>query len=181
MDPYELKRAYGPDITFWGGLGSQSTLSRGTPAEIRTVAGLSSQMARGGGYILGLSKALMDETPVANAAAVIESVLEQVGVITPKASWQGRNGKVNREPSHTAIGAITRTDGSPDFNRRAIDMLVDLTDAVVVISAKPTDRESRSLRSAYRGSRKAFACPLGDHRSAADDRPVVHELGPTPG
>ncbi len=44
MDPYELKRAYGPDITFWGGLGSQSTLSRGTPAEIRTeVARLSSQ------------------------------------------------------------------------------------------------------------------------------------------
>ncbi len=84
MDPYELKRAYGPDITFWGGLGSQSTLSRGTPAEIRTeVARLSSQMARGGGYILGLSKALMDETPVANAAAVIESVLEQVGVIYP--------------------------------------------------------------------------------------------------
>ncbi len=40
-------------------------------------------MARGGGYILGLSKALMDETPVANAAAVIESVLEQVGVIYP--------------------------------------------------------------------------------------------------
>ncbi len=41
---------------------------------------------------------------------------------------------MNDEPSHTAIGAVTWTDGSPDFNGRAIGMLVDLTDAVVHIS-----------------------------------------------
>ena len=31
MDPYMLKREYGRYITFWGGLGSQSVLSFGTP------------------------------------------------------------------------------------------------------------------------------------------------------
>jgi len=38
------------------------------------------EMGQGGGYILGPAKSLQPETPTANAAAVVESFLEQAGV-----------------------------------------------------------------------------------------------------
>ncbi len=81
MNPYELKRRYGARITFWGGLGSQSTIPFGTPQEIkREVARLCREMGQGGGYILAPAKALQPETPTENAAAVVEAFLQQSGV-----------------------------------------------------------------------------------------------------
>ncbi len=81
MDPYTLKQRYGDHITFWGGLGSQSTIPFGTPSDIRReIARLCDEMARDGGYILAPSKGLQPETPTENAAAVVESFLEQSGV-----------------------------------------------------------------------------------------------------
>lgn len=81
MNPYELKREFGADITFWGGLGSQRTVPFGTPREIREeINRLCTVMAEGGGYILGPAKALQTETPTENAAAVVESFLSTVGV-----------------------------------------------------------------------------------------------------
>lgn len=83
-DPYALKAQYGDRITFWGGLGSQSTIPHGTPEAIRNeVARLCREMGRGGGYILGAAKALQPETPTENAAAVVESFLAQAGVALP--------------------------------------------------------------------------------------------------
>jgi uroporphyrinogen decarboxylase len=80
MDPYALKRNFGAQIAFWGGLGSQSTIRFGTPGEIRAeVQRLCRQMGQGGGYILAPAKALQPDTPVANAAAVFESFLDQAG------------------------------------------------------------------------------------------------------
>jgi len=74
MNPYELKKRYGDKITLWGGLGSQSTLAFGTPAEIkREVRRLCAEMGRGGGYILAPAKALQPDTATENAAAVVES------------------------------------------------------------------------------------------------------------
>ena len=84
MDPYDLKRRFGSDIAFWGGLGSQSTIPFGTPQEIRHEVGrLCSEMGRGGGYLLAPSKGLQPETATENAAAVIESFLAQEGVQWP--------------------------------------------------------------------------------------------------
>jgi uroporphyrinogen decarboxylase len=81
MDPYELKNNYGDRICFWGGLGSQSTIQFGSPQEIREeVRRLCKEMGRGGGYILAPAKALQPGTPVENAAAVVESFLQQAGV-----------------------------------------------------------------------------------------------------
>ena len=83
-DPYQLKQEYGDQITFWGGLGSQSLLPFGTPPEIRSeVRQLCREMGRGGGYILGPSKALQTETPTENAAAVVEAFLHEAGVASP--------------------------------------------------------------------------------------------------
>ena len=81
MDPYMLKREYGKDITFWGGLGSQSILAFGTPSEVRKeVQRLCREMGAGGGYILAAAKALRPEAPIENSAATLESFLEQAGV-----------------------------------------------------------------------------------------------------
>jgi len=81
MDPYALKRAYGDQITFWGGLGSQSVIPFGTPEAIEAeVKKLCTEMGQGGGYILTSAKALQPETPTENAAAVVEAFLAQAGV-----------------------------------------------------------------------------------------------------
>ena len=76
MDPYVLKKAWGDKITFWGGLGSQSTIPFATPAEIRQeIQRLRSEMGTGGGYILAPAKPLRPETPTENAVAVVEEFL----------------------------------------------------------------------------------------------------------
>ena len=76
MNPYELKRQWGDRITFWGGLGSQSTIPFGTPDEIRgEIRRLRGEMGKGGGYILAPAKPLREETPTENAVAVVEEFL----------------------------------------------------------------------------------------------------------
>lgn len=79
MNPYELKRHWGDKITFWGCLGSQSTIPFSTPREIKAeVARLCREMGRGGGYLLAPSKSLQPETPTQNAVAVLEAFSQQV-------------------------------------------------------------------------------------------------------
>ncbi|MBT5875742.1 MAG: hypothetical protein HOH43_20120 [Candidatus Latescibacteria bacterium] len=77
MNPYELKARWGDEITFWGCLGSQSTIPFGTPAAIQEeVRHLKREMGAGGGYILAAAKALQPETPTENAVAVYEAFIE---------------------------------------------------------------------------------------------------------
>ncbi len=78
MNPYELKRKWGDKITFWGALGSQSTMQFGTPADIRNeVKHLRSEMGKGGGYILAPAKDIQPGTPIENAAAAVEAFCER--------------------------------------------------------------------------------------------------------
>jgi uroporphyrinogen decarboxylase len=77
MDPYMLKKNFGRDICFWGGLGSQSTLPFSDPAEVRTeIQRLCREMGKGGGYILGTAKQLQADTPLENAIAAIEEIVK---------------------------------------------------------------------------------------------------------
>lgn len=78
MNPYILKKKFGDKITFWGGLGSQSIIPFGTPAEIRhEVRRLCREMGKGGGYILAPAKPLQPETPTENAAALVQAFTKQ--------------------------------------------------------------------------------------------------------
>ena len=80
MNPYKLKQRFGSHITFWGGLGSQSTIQYGPPGAIKTeIDKLCREMGVGGGYILAPAKAIQPGTPVENAAAVVEAFLAQDG------------------------------------------------------------------------------------------------------
>lgn len=82
MNPYELKRQWGDKITFWGCLGSQSTIPFGAPAEIRNeVAHLVQEMGHNGGYILAPAKQLQPETPTENAVAILEAFTEQGALV----------------------------------------------------------------------------------------------------
>jgi len=76
MDPYALKDRFGDRLTFWGGLGSQSVIPHGKPEELcREIRRLAAHMGRDGGFIIAPSKSLQPETPVENAAAMLEEFL----------------------------------------------------------------------------------------------------------
>jgi uroporphyrinogen decarboxylase len=78
MNPYALKKEWGDQITFWGALGSQSTIQFGSPQDIADeVRRLCKEMGAGGGYILAPAKSLQPGTPVENAAAVVEAFTSQ--------------------------------------------------------------------------------------------------------
>ena len=84
MDIFDIKRKYGDKLTFWGGLGSQSTIPFGSPDEITSeVARLCHEMGNNGGYILSAAKPIQPGTPVKNSAAVVEAFLQQAGITFP--------------------------------------------------------------------------------------------------
>lgn len=74
MDIFSLKREFGADLTFCGGIGTQHLLPRAMPAEVRgTVRKTLDIMARGGGYILEPGITLQADVPVENMVAMIEA------------------------------------------------------------------------------------------------------------
>ena len=75
MDIEHLKREFGQDITFWGGVGAQSVLSRTTPEQV--IAGVRRTlrvMAPGGGYIAAPCHTLTDEVPWDSIVAFHQAV-----------------------------------------------------------------------------------------------------------
>jgi len=77
-DVYQVKRAYGDHLCFYGGIGIQSLLPHATADEVRAeTRRMIDEVGAGGGYILGPSHAVMADTPVENLVALIETVKEQ--------------------------------------------------------------------------------------------------------
>ena len=72
MDIGKIKREFGRDLTFRGGIGTQRKIIFGTPAEAAAeVTNAVEILAEDGGYFLETTKPLPKETPVENAMAVI--------------------------------------------------------------------------------------------------------------
>ena len=77
MDSARLKREYGRDITFWGGIDTQRVLPTGTPAEVREeVRRRIADLAPGGGYVLGAVHNVQAEVPVENILAMFQAARE---------------------------------------------------------------------------------------------------------
>ncbi|HBE81037.1 MAG TPA: hypothetical protein DDW65_25100 [Firmicutes bacterium] len=77
MDPFEMKRLYGNKLSFWGGLGTQTTLPFGTPDEVRqTCKRLIQEVGKGGGYFLSPTHVVEPEVPLENLLAFIEAAKE---------------------------------------------------------------------------------------------------------
>lgn len=73
MDLAQLKREYGRDLSFCGGISTQTVLSGGTPdeveAELRQKIRL---LAQGGGYIVSTAGSVQADVPLANLARLID-------------------------------------------------------------------------------------------------------------
>jgi uroporphyrinogen decarboxylase len=75
----ELKKRYGSEIVFCGGIDTHSVLPNGTPgqvsAEVRRVIEI---LAPGGGYMVSSVHTIMDDVPAENILAMVDAV-EQYG------------------------------------------------------------------------------------------------------
>ncbi len=77
MVPADLKREFGSDICFSGGVDEQELLPNGTPAEIKAeVFKLLDTMAPGGGFFIGPTHNFQDDIPTENIAAMYEAAAE---------------------------------------------------------------------------------------------------------
>jgi uroporphyrinogen decarboxylase len=71
MDLAMLKRTFGKDITFWGGLSTQRTLPYGTPADLqREAREVIDLMSPGGGYIFAPAQEIQADVPLDNVEAL---------------------------------------------------------------------------------------------------------------
>ena len=77
MDPFALKKKYGDRLSFWGTLGTQSTLPFGTPDDVRRDIQLRCQIvAARGGLVIAPTHMVEPEVPWENLVAFVESVKE---------------------------------------------------------------------------------------------------------
>ncbi|MGB2868083.1 MAG: uroporphyrinogen decarboxylase family protein [Bacteroidota bacterium] len=73
-----LKKEYGKDLTFWGGVSTQKTLPFGTPDEVRSeMRERIRVLGKDGGYILAPSHELQGDVPLENMLAFIDEAQHQ--------------------------------------------------------------------------------------------------------
>ena len=73
----ELKRRYGKQITFVGGVDQPRVLVEGTVADVQREVRLRiEQLAPGGGYVLGPSQVFTGDVPIDNIVAMYETALK---------------------------------------------------------------------------------------------------------
>jgi uroporphyrinogen decarboxylase len=71
MEPEGLKRDFGSDLVFYGGIDTQELLPRGTPEEVAAeTTRLVGILGRGGGYILSAAHTLQEDVPAENVVAM---------------------------------------------------------------------------------------------------------------
>jgi len=77
-DLEKMKREYGKDLAFWGGVSVQRVLPLSKPDEVRAeIARVAGIMKKGGGWILAPSHALTYDIPPENMLAMIEVMQRQ--------------------------------------------------------------------------------------------------------
>jgi len=73
MDPIILKREFGADISFFGGMDTQNVLPKSTPEQVRAeVRRLIDIFGKDGGYIFSSSHNLNSDIPIENIIAMYE-------------------------------------------------------------------------------------------------------------
>jgi uroporphyrinogen decarboxylase len=78
MDLRYLKKEFGKDITFWGGIDTQKILPDGTPEQVKKMVRETIRiLGKGGGYIIAPSQEIMKDIPINNIKALIETIVEE--------------------------------------------------------------------------------------------------------
>lgn len=81
MEPAEMKRTWGDRICFYGGIDVTELLPFGTPEQVSgEVKRMAALMGRGGGYILQSSHTMLDDVPMENIVAYIDTVRALAGL-----------------------------------------------------------------------------------------------------
>lgn len=76
-DVAALVAAHSSRLSFWGAIGAQSTMARGTPDEVRdAVLGLTSLFGPGTGLVVAPAHTLEPDTPAENVVAFLNAVAE---------------------------------------------------------------------------------------------------------
>ena len=74
MDVFALKREFGRDLTFCGGVSTQQTLPHGSPEDVRAEVELKArELGCGGGYILEPGITIQADVPIENLVALVEA------------------------------------------------------------------------------------------------------------
>lgn len=77
MNPIRIKQQYGHQLSFWGTIGTQTTMPFGTPEDVRQECrAMIREVGRGGGLGLAPSHILEPEVPWDNIEAFVETVSE---------------------------------------------------------------------------------------------------------
>jgi len=75
MDPEKLKEKYGDRISFWGTIGTQTTMPFGTPAEIKEIVQRRiEKVGKGGGLVIAPTHAIQPDVPWENIIALFDAV-----------------------------------------------------------------------------------------------------------
>ena len=75
MDPVLLKEQYGDRLSFWGTIGTQTTMPFGTPEEVReTVRHMIETVGKGGGLVIAPTHVLEPEVPWENVEALVQAI-----------------------------------------------------------------------------------------------------------
>ena len=78
MDLALLKREYGKDLVFWGGIDTQGLLPFGTPEQVKQMAREAIRtLGKGGGHIIAPSQEIMNDVPIENVKALVETIVEE--------------------------------------------------------------------------------------------------------
>lgn len=78
MDIFDLKRQYGRDITFFGGMNTQHTMPFGSPEQVVAEARrLVRELGHDGGFILSPGLIVQNDVPTENIAAFIQLCSQQ--------------------------------------------------------------------------------------------------------
>ena len=74
MEPRKLKKRFGKDLAFWGGVDTQTVLPNGTTARVEgEVRKRIEELADGGGYILGAVHVIQNDVPPENVYALYKA------------------------------------------------------------------------------------------------------------
>jgi uroporphyrinogen decarboxylase len=77
MEPESLKKEYGKDLAFWGGVDVQKFLPNAKPPEIKEyVKKIIDIMGKDGGYIFGPCHNIQPDIPPENIMAMYEAAKE---------------------------------------------------------------------------------------------------------
>ena len=77
MDPKKVKSQYIDKISFWGTVGTQTTLPFGTPEEVKAFCSeMMSHVSKTGGLVLGPTHLVEPEVPLENIEAYLEAIKE---------------------------------------------------------------------------------------------------------